>query len=187
MVPISALWLPILLSAVFVFIMSSVIHMVLGYHKGDYKKMKDETGVMDALRPFNILPGDYSVPRAESMKDMKSTSFTDKLNRGPVFMMTVFKNGPRSMGMSLGLWFVFSLFVGLFSAYVAGRALAPGAHYLAVFRFAGVAAFLAYGVSNVQNSIWYGRPWGTTLKNVFDGLIYAFLTGGTFGWLWPHG
>jgi hypothetical protein len=185
MVPIYSLWLPILLSAVFVFIASSIIHMVIGYHKGDYNKLDKEADVMDALRPFNLAPGDYSVPRAESMKDMSSSSFTEKLNKGPVFMMTVFKNGPRSMGASLGAWFVFSLVVGVFAAYVAGRALTPGAHYLAAFRFAGVAAFLAHGLSTVPSSIWYGRSWGTTARNVLDGLIYALLTGGTFGWLWP--
>ena len=72
--PISSLLLPILLSAAFVFVVSSIIHMLLPYHKGDYKKVPDEAGVMDALRPFNLAPGDYSVPRADSMSCLLYTS-----------------------------------------------------------------------------------------------------------------
>ncbi|MBW2258413.1 MAG: hypothetical protein JRI25_27990 [Deltaproteobacteria bacterium] len=75
--------------------------------------------------------------------------------------------------------------LGIFAAYVAGRALEPGAHYLAVFRFAGCMAFVGYALALWQNSIWYKRAWSTTLKSSFDGLVYALLTAGTFGWLWP--
>lgn len=185
MVPVTALLLPILLSAVFVFIASSIIHMLLPYHKGDYGKLPDEAGTMDALRPFNIPPGDYSVPRPDSMKDMGSPAFIEKMKKGPVFMMTVMKNEQPSMTSSLAMWFVFSVLVGVFAAYVSGRALVPGAHYLSVFRFAGVTAFLAYGISTIPSSIWYAKSWSTTMKNVVDGLIYALITAGTFGWLWP--
>jgi hypothetical protein len=34
-------------------------------------------------------------------------------------------------------------------------------------------------------SIWYHRSWGTTLRYTVDGLVYALLTAGIFGWLWP--
>ena len=56
--------------------------------------------------------------------------------------------------------------------------------YLAVFRVAGTTAFIAYAAGFWQQSIWYNRPWSTTLKLTFDGLIYGLLTGGAFGWLW---
>jgi hypothetical protein len=75
--------------------------------------------------------------------------------------------------------------VGIFAAYIAGRALEPGAHYLDVFRFAGCTAFVGYAVALLQNSIWYKRNWTATLKSVFDGLVYALLMAGVFGWLWP--
>ena len=71
------------------------------------------------------------------------------------------------------------------AAYIAGRALGPGAEYLHVFRFTGATAFMCYTVAGWQASIWYRRPWATTLKNTFDGFIYACLTAGAFGWLWP--
>jgi hypothetical protein len=83
------------------------------------------------------------------------------------------------------MWFVYIVIVGVFAGYVAGRALPRGAEYLHVFRFAGVAAFLSYAVALWQMSIWYRRAWSTTIKSSIDGLIYACLTAGTFGWLWP--
>jgi hypothetical protein len=90
------------------------------------------------------------------------------------------------MGLSLTLWFLYCIVMGVFAAYVSGRALGPGAHYLSVFRFAGCTAFAGYALALWQNSIWYKRAWTTTLKSTFDGLVYALLTAGTFGWLWPR-
>ena len=57
MVPITALWLPILLSAVIVFIVSALIHMALPIHKSDYRKLPDEERVLDALRSAGVTPG----------------------------------------------------------------------------------------------------------------------------------
>ena len=185
MVPIISLWLPILLSAAFVFIISSVIHMVLGYHKNDFSKLPDEDKVMDDLRKYNLPPGEYSMPRADSMKDMSSVVYLEKTKKGPVAMMTIMESGPPKMGKSLLLWFLYSVLVGIFAAYISGRALGPGADYLSVFRFTGATAFIAYTVSQWQDSIWFNRKWSTTLRNTIDGLIYALFTAGTFGWLWP--
>ena len=186
MVPVTSLWLPILLSAVIVFVVSSIIHMVLPYHKGDYRNVPKQDEVMEALRKFSIPPGDYVLPLAGSMAAMKDPEFIKKLNAGPVVVMTVLPNGPMRMGKSLTLWFVYSVVVSIFAAYIAGRALEPGAHYLQVFRFAGCTAFVAYSLALLQQSIWYNRNWGTTLKSMFDGLVYGLLTAGTFGWLWPR-
>jgi hypothetical protein len=68
MTPLVELWLPIVVSSVFVFIVSSLVHMALPWHKNDFGTMKDETGVLNALRPFTIPPGEYMIPRASSMK-----------------------------------------------------------------------------------------------------------------------
>lgn len=183
---LATLWMPILLSAVLVFVVSSLIHMVLGYHAGDYKKLPSEDAVMDALRKFDIPAGDYHVPRCESMKDMKSPQFLEKMNKGPVALMTFMKTGAPSMGKSLFLWFLYSVIVSVFAAYLCDRALGPQPHYLAVFRMVGCAAFMGYALALMQNSIWYGRNWCTTIKTMFDGLIYALVTAGVFGWLWPR-
>ncbi len=185
MVPLTALWLPILLSAVIVFLASSVIHMMLPYHRSDFAKVPSEDAVMEALRKFEIPPGDYIMPCAGGPEGMKDPKLIEKAKKGPVAMITVMPSGMPTMGTSLALWFLYCVVVGFCAAYVAGRALGPGAHYLEVFRFAGCAAFLAYAGALAQNSIWYKRKWSSTLKSIFDGLIYALLTGGAFGWLWP--
>ena len=181
-----SLWLPILLSSAIVFLVSSLIHMVLPWHKSDYPKMPNEDKVMNALRPLAIPPGDYFVPRPASTQDMRSPEFQEKLKQGPVVVMTVLPNGQMSMGRNLSLWFLYSVIVGVLSGYVAGRALPPGAAYLHVFRFVGVTAFTGYAVALWQMSIWYQRSWGITIKASVDGLIYALFTAGTFGWLWPR-
>ena len=185
MVSLMSLWLPIVLAAALVFVASSIIHMVLGYHNTDFGKVRDEDGVMNALRPFEIPPGDYVVPCAGSMKAMGTPEFQAKLKEGPVLFMNVFPPGMPGMGKNLVLWFVYCLVVGVFAAYLTGRALGPGAEYLEVFRFAGTVAFTGYALALWQSVIWMRRSVVTTLKSTFDGLIYALLTAGTFGWLWP--
>ncbi len=185
MISIMALWMPVFVSAVLVFLASSVIHMVLTYHRSDFGGVADEAGVMDALRKFTIPPGEYVIPHAGSPKAMASEEFLEKANKGPVAFVTVMPNGVPSMNKSLIQWFLYCLVVSVFAAYIAGRALAPGASYLEVFRFAGCTAFAGYALALWQNSIWYKRAWSVTLKSTFDGLIYGLLTAGTFGWLWP--
>lgn len=185
MVQLSSLWLPILLSAVFVFFVSWVVHMLLPWHKGDFKKLPAEDQVADALRKLAIAPGEYMIPCGSGPESMKDPKFIEKMKQGPVLLMTVRKNGPPDMGAALLQWFVYCLVVSVFAAYVAGRALGPGDSYLHVFRFAGATAFGGYSLALLQDSIWHGRPWGTTVRSMIDGLLYGLVTAGTFGWLWP--
>lgn len=185
MVSLLSLWLPVLVAAVLVFVVSSVIHMVLPYHRTDFKSVPREDDVMAALRPFAVPPGDYMMPRPATPKDMQSPAFQEKLKQGPVAMMTVYPNGPFAMGGSLAQWFVYCVVIGIFAGYVASRALAPGAEYLDVFQLTGTTAFAGYALAMPQASIWMRRAWSTTLKSMFDGLVYALVTAGTFGWLWP--
>jgi hypothetical protein len=185
-VGLTALWLPILVSAVFVFAASFVLHTFLPWHHGDYPKVPNEDRVMDALRPLAIPPGDYMVPRPANMQEMRSAEFLAKRSKGPVLVLTVLPSGPVRMGKGLVLWFLNAVVVGWLAAYVAGRALPVGAPYLHVFRFIGTTAFIGYAVALWQLSIWYNRAWSTTIRYTVDGLIYALLTAGTFGWLWPR-
>ncbi len=186
MVPIHLLILPILLSAVFVFVASSLIHMVLGYHSSDLHKLPDENAFAEALRKLNIPSGNYALPCPSGPKEMGTPEFKEKLKKGPRALLTVWTGGSTSMAPNLVQWFVYSLVIGVFAAYVAGRALGPGAPFLAVFRFAGVTAFASYAIGGWSESIWYKRPLSLSLKNTLDGLIYALITAGTFGWLWPQ-
>jgi hypothetical protein len=185
MVPLVALWLPIVLSAVIVFIASSIVHMVLPYHKSDYSQLPDEDKLLSAIRPANLKPALYVFPYC-THKDMKSPAIQEKYKQGPVGFITIMPSGPPAMPKFLVQWFAYCLLVGFFVAYLAAHTIAPGVQYLAVFRVVGTAAFLAYGLGLLSNGIWKGQRWGSTLKEVIDGLVYALLTAGTFGWLWPR-
>jgi hypothetical protein len=183
MIALTSLWLPILLSAAFVFIASSLIHMVLGYHANDFVATPDEERVREALR--GIPPGDYVVPHAPNAAAMKDPVWQQKMKEGPSGFLTIGPSGDWNMGRSLGLWFVYCLVVSQFAAYIAGRALGPGADYLDVFRFTGATALIGYTMALWQGVIWYRRSAKSALKSTLDGLIFALLTAGTFGWLWP--
>ncbi|MEW6335802.1 MAG: hypothetical protein AB1625_00240 [Acidobacteriota bacterium] len=185
MTPLLALWLPILLSAVAVFIVSSIIHMATPWHKGEYPRLPDEDAFRNAVGPIDIPPGDYMVPRASSMAEMSAPEFNDKLKKGPVAILTVLPNQPMSMTGSLIGWFFYSLVISVFAAYVASRALPPGATDMAVVRFAGVTAFAGYALGLWQMVIWYKRSLATTIKATIDGLIYALVTGWVLAFFWP--
>lgn len=185
MVSLTALWLPIVLSAVIVFVASSIMHMLLPYHRSDYRQLPDEDKLLTVLRGAGLKSGLYHFPYC-THKDMKTPAAMEKFKQGPVGMLTLLPSGPPAMPKFLGMWFAYCLVIGFFVAYLTGRTVEPGAHYLAVFRVAGTAAFLAYGLGNLSNGIWKGQPWGVTLKETMDGLVYGLLTAGTFGWLWPR-
>jgi hypothetical protein len=185
MTELSALWLPILLGAVFAFIASNIIHMVLPWHKNEYPPLPDEEKARAAIGALNVPPGDYMLPRCKSMKEMGSPDFKEKLRQGPNWIITALPPGDHGMAAMMIQWFVFLLLVAFFSAYIASHALAPGAHYDEVFRYVGATAFMGFSLAQVPQSIWYRRAWGTTFKLMFDGLIYACLVAGAFGWLWP--
>lgn len=186
MVALVQLWLPILLSAVFVFIASSIVHMVLKFwHAPDYRGFSNEDEVRAAIRKTNPSPGMYMVPWCTA-EQMKNPEMAEKFKQGPVGLMFLRPNGMFRMGSFLGLWFVFCLIVALFSAYLAGHVLAPGTPCLQVLRVVGTVAFLGYGFGPIPNGIWRGQPWGSVIKDVIDGLVYALITGATFCWLWPQ-
>ena len=185
MVSVTALWMPIVLSAVIVFVTSSVIHMLLKYHNSDYRKLPDEDKILGALRPANLTPGLYVFPHC-THENMKSPAITEKFKQGPVGFLTIRPNGAPALPKFLIQWFVFCLVVGTVAACLAGRVLAPGAPYKPVFHVVGLAAFLGYGVGNLSNGIWKGQSWTSVIKEVADGLLYGLLTAGTFGWLWPR-
>ena len=185
MVSLAALWLPILLSAVIVFVASSIMHMLLPYHQSDYRQLPDEDKLLTSLRGAALKRGLYVFPFC-THKDMKSPAIQEKYKQGPVGFLTILPSGPPAMPKFLIQWFVYCLAIGFFVAYLTAHTVAPGAHYLAVFRVAGTAAFLAYGLAHLSDGIWKGQMWGATIKEVVDGLIYGLLTAGTFGWLWPR-
>lgn len=185
MVSLAALWLPILLSAVFVFVASSIIHMVLPYHKSDYKRLPDEEKVLGTLRAQNLKRGLYHFPHC-THENMKTPEVVEKFKEGPVGFVIVMPSGAPNMGKFLGLWFGYCLLIAVFVAYLTGHTVATGAAFPEVFRVAGTTAFMSYGLAILANGIWKGATASNVMKEFFDGIIYTCLVGAAFGWLWPH-
>ena len=185
MVSLAHLWLPILLSAIGVFIASSILHMALKFwHMPDYHGFSNEDEVGAAIRKSNPAPGMYMLPFCK-MEDMKKPEAQEKFKRGPVGFMILRVGGMPNMGKGLVLWFIFCLVVSFFAAYVAGSTLAGGTAGVQVFRVIGTVGFMAYAFGALPMGIWYGQPWKAVTKDVIDGLIYGLVTGAIFAALWP--
>jgi hypothetical protein len=186
MVSLGSLWLPVLLSAVLVFVVSSLVHMVLKYHNTDYSRIPQEEAIRAAVRNASPAPAQYIIPYCGEMKQMQTPEMKQKFTEGPVAVVNVMRPGVPSMGRPLTQWFLFSLVVSFFIAYIASHTIPTGTRYLEVFRIVGGIGFLAYAAGTIPPSIWMGKPWKITWKDVFDGLLYGLVTAGTFGWLWPR-
>jgi len=184
MVEWSALLLPIALSVVLVFLSSSVIHMVLQTHNPDYKKLPDESATRAALS--GIAPGQYIVPHCLDPKGLDDPEMAARFEDGPVGVLWIKPNGQMKLGPFLGKWVAFTFVISGLVAYLARATLAPDAAYLEVFQVVGASAWLAYSWSGPADSIWKGKPWSCTFRDLFDGLVYAALTAGAFAWLWPN-
>jgi hypothetical protein len=182
----AVLWLPIVLSAILVFVLSAIIHMVLKYHNSDYHRLPNEDAVRAAIRSGNPEPRQYVFPHAGDMKEMETPEMKQKYVEGPLGVLYLRQPGPFTMTPALTQWFLFCLIVSVFVGYVAAHAIPPTAEYLEVFRIVGAVGFLASGAGQVPASIWMGKPWVITAKEAFDGLLYGLVTAGTFGWLWPR-
>jgi len=185
MVPVTALWLPILVAAVLVFVVSSIIHMLLGYHNSDFDGVPDEDALRAAIRPMDIPPGDYVVPHCSDGKTRQTEEFQAKMKEGPVLFLRVWGENAFDMKSSLIQWFVYCILTGTIAAYATGIVYGPGTDYMAIFRMSGTVAFAAYGWGLLQNSIWMRKKWSATGKSLFDSFVYGLVTAGAMGWLWP--
>jgi len=184
MVTIGALWLAILLSAIAVWVVSAIIWMAMPHHKSDYGKLPAEDAARQALTSQPV-PGQYSFHHAVSMKDSQDPETVRKFEEGPVGFLTVVPSGAPTMVSKIIQSLTFYLAISTVVAYMASRTLDPGGDYLQVFRVTGTVAWLAYGTAVVPDAIWFGRPWSGIVKGLLDALVYALLTAGFFGWLWP--
>lgn len=186
MVPLASLWLPIVVSAVIVFLASWIVHMFLPNHRRDFAKLPNEDAVLDALRSMNIPSGQYLAPYANTAAQMKQPEYAEKRKRGPSLFLTLIAGGDTGMGKSLLQWFIYLLVISLFTAYLARHGVSAGTRYLSVFKFVALAAFMAYAVGHAHQSIWYRQAWRTTVVYLIDGLIYSLLTAGVFACFWPR-
>jgi hypothetical protein len=183
-----SLWLPILVSAVLVFLASSVSHTLLPFHKADYGKLPGETEAMDLFRRLGVAPGDYLFPRPDTRKDLADPAFRERYKTGPVGVLTMMPNGGQPMARTFVLWFLYCIAVSAFAAFIVtrGATIAPGASGRAVFILVAAAAAGGYVLALWQSAIWYGKSWATTARSTIDGVVYGLLTGAAFTWLWPR-
>jgi hypothetical protein len=183
---LASLWLPIVLSGVFVFIASALINMLFKFwHAPDYRGFSNEDEIRAAIRNGNPeVPGQYALPwcSAEAMKD---PAMQEKFRQGPVGIVYLRRAGAMNMGVLLLQWFVFCLLVSLFCALIAGHAAQAGANRISVFQVTTLAAVLGHSFGCFTDGIWRGFPWKAGIKYMVDGVIYAVITGATFMWLWP--
>src|SRR5277367_1167980 len=104
MVHLTSLWLPIVVSAVIVFLASWVVHMFLPHHRSDFAKLPQEDAVLEALRSFNIPAGQYLAPYANTAAQMKQPEYIEKRKRGPALFLTLAAGGADGMAKSLVQW-----------------------------------------------------------------------------------
>lgn len=172
-------WQPIVVSSVLVWVASAFMHMVFPHHKSEWTGMPGEEKMMGAME--GLAPGQYMFPWG-TLEDMKNPEFIEKLKKGPRGTVNVWAN-PTNLPRNLGFMLLFNLVVGVFIAYVCSHSLPADVDYIATFRIAGATAFMAYGLGWIPNMVWFGVRgfWTYTI----DSVVYALLTAGAFGWLWP--
>lgn len=183
MISLTSLALAIIVSAAVVWVASAIVWMVLPWHKTDFKAVNNEEAARGALQ--GLPPGQYDIPHCTSPAEMKEPEMARRFNEGPTGFITIKANGIPSMGGAMLASFVFYVAVGVVVAYIASRTLPAGTDYLKVFQITAAVAWVAHSFGVTTDAIWFGRPWSSVGKTLLDGFIYALLTGGVFGWLWP--
>ena len=186
MISLVQLWLPILAAAVAVFFASSLVHVVIRWHAGDYRGLANEDDVRAVMRAGAAGPGQYLIPYCTDPKDMQKPEVLAKLKEGPVGVLVLRPLGTFSMGKHLGLWFALNLVIALLAGYLACRTLAAGSSFPQIARVVGIVTFAAYACGPVQQAIWMGKPWSSAAKEGADALIYGAVSACAFGWLWPR-
>ncbi len=185
MAQVAQLWIPIVLSAVLVFVASSLIHMLFKWHNSEYGKLANEDAVRAAVRAGSPAPGQYVLPFCREMKEMQSPEMQQKYVEGPVGFLVLRAPGAPKMGGFLVKWLIYNLVV----AFLAGCLtlhMMPAGNGSQAGLVAGSVSFLAYAGGSIPNAIWMGKPWTAALKELLDALIYGAVTAAAFTWLWPH-
>jgi len=182
---LAPLWLPILVSAVVVFVAAGLVWMALPHHKKDIKTLPDEKAVTDLLKKLDPPPGMYMFPGCgDDCKDMKSPEYQARFKAGPWGSVNIMASQP-SFARNLVLTFICYAVISLFVGYITLLAREPGEAFMSVFRVAGAVGVLAYCAGSIPNAIFFGKPGRFVLTDLADGIACGLLTGATFAWLWP--
>ncbi len=186
---IAQLWQPILLATALCFIMSALIWMIAPHHKGEWKEPPNVGGLRDLLRQGGIQPGGYTFPHMSDADRKDKTKAAEKMQQwaeGPSGVLYIVPKGPMSMGKMMGQQVAYFLLVNIFLGWFTSYFIVVGTTYVHVFKIIGLAAFMSYFLGSIPESIWFGRPWKSVVLQGIDAALYAGMTAGTFGWLWPR-
>ena len=181
---LTPLWLPILLSAVVVWVASAIVWMALPHHKRDFIALPDEDGFMEHVRKSGLGPGNYVFPDFRGRDAMKSEKVCKALESGPVGHLSLWPT-PLTMGGKMVATFVVFLVVSTLIAYLTRVALPGAAPFGKVFQVATTAGVLAYCFSFIPNAVWFGAYRRTIVAGIVDGVVYGVITGAIFAWRWP--
>jgi hypothetical protein len=186
---LAQLWLPILVSAVLVFVLSAVTHMFLPARKTEWGRLAKEGDVQAALR--GVTPGLYAFPALSTPGERPTPEDMKRWAVGPSGWLSLVPAGPINMGRNLGLSLLMNLFVSFSVAYVATLTLGSVPlqmfpHERVVFRVVSTIGFLAYAIGPAYEAIWYWKPFKSLAYTVLDALLFGLAMGATFGWLWPR-
>lgn len=184
MVDVAQLWLPILVSSVAVFFISSIVWMVLPHHKSDIKVLPDEKVFAERLAQFNIPPGTYMWPNCSGGDGPNSPEFKARMESGPWGSLNVVGYKPNFACNLVSVFAVYAV-IGLFVAYLTGQSRGVGASFNEVFAIAGAAALLGYGMGGVPGAIFFSKPKRFVFTEFLDSVVYALATAAAFAWLWP--
>lgn len=179
---LAQLWLPILVSAVLVFALSSASHMVLPWRKGEWGRISQAEGLQAALR--GLEPGQYAFPASPDPKQQMAKEWMERWAKGPSGWLTLAPPGPIDMRRNMALSLLAFAGVAFLAAYLSWHALGPAPRPLAVFRIVGTVGFMSFCVGSIFDSIWYHRPWRAYLSDVIDALLFGLAMAGVFAWLW---
>ena len=173
------LWLPILLTGIALFFLSSVFWTVLPFHDNDFEQLPDEDEFMRVVGEMNIPPGRYIFPRL-THQDHKDAEKIEKYKQGPRGLVNLW--GLPNMGRNLGLTFLFFLIIAFVTGYIAWEALGADASFMKVLQIVGAISMLVHCSTGQLNAIWFPKR---TIFDFFDGIVYGIVTGLIFALLWP--
>jgi hypothetical protein len=181
---ISSLGLPILLSAIAVFVASFLAWVVIGHHTPDWNELPDEEATITLLQKSGAKAGQYMFPMMRSKEQMADESKQRRMDSGPWGTVNIWAR-PVNMGRNLLQTFVFYLVASFFVGYLGTLALDPGASFSRVFQVTGTAGILAYAFGGVPNAIWFGTHFRSAIMDVIDGICFGLITGLVFASMWP--
>lgn len=177
------LWLPILLSALAVWMSSAIGWMLVNHHARDHRALPDEERSLDALRALKLPPGTYLFPFAGSHSKAHQAEMKAKWERGPTGTLRIW--GKVNMGACMAQSMIVYLVTSVLIGYIGAMAIPRGADFGHVFQVLGTAGVLAYCVGGVPGDIWFQQSRRAIAVGILDGIIFGLITGAIFAALWP--